>query len=200
MDRVCPNEKCTGCSACISKCPVSAIKLVDAFDKVYTEIDNKLCINCGLCKQVCATLNPVEKIEPKLWYEGWTNNKIIRESSSSGGIASELIIGFIKSGGYVCSCYFDNGLFSFHLTNNIDEARKFAGSKYVKSNMLSSFKNIEKLLNNGEKVLFVGLPCQVASIKQYINKDLQGKLYCVDLICHGTPSPKLLEMFLNTIL
>lgn len=197
MKTVCPSEKCTGCCACISKCPKSAIKLVDTYDKVYAEINTDLCVNCDLCKHICPTLNFVEKSEPIVWYEGWSNNSYVRATSSSGGIASELIEGFIEDSGYVCSCYFDKGIFGFHVTNNLTESRKFAGSKYVKSNMLSSFKCVEKLLNQGEKVMFIGLPCQVASIKRYINKDIQEKLYCVDLICHGTPSFELLKLFLH---
>ena len=197
MNSVCPSEKCTGCSACVSKCPAAAIKLVDTLDKVYTEIDSDLCVNCNLCKQVCPTINLIEKKEPIGWFEGWSNNNSIRSISSSGGIATELISGFIKSGGYVCSCVFYNGVFDFFITNNLNEAHRFAGSKYVKSNLKSSHKCVEMLLRRGEQVLFIGLPCQVASIKQYLDKDIQDNLYCVDLICHGTPSYELLKLYLH---
>jgi len=46
------------------------------------------------------------------------------------------------------------------------------------------------------KVLFVGLPCQVEAVKCYVGEKLDNSLYTVDLICHGSPSPKVLDMFL----
>lgn len=55
---------------------------------------------------------------------------------------------------------------------------------------------IKKYLKEGKRVLFVGLPCQVAAVKSYIGTVYDNNLYTVDLICHGTPSPKILEVFL----
>ena len=78
-------------------------------------------------------------------------------------------------------------------------AQKFVGSKYVKSNPIGIYSKIEEHLKAKEKVLFIGLPCQVAGLKNYIkrlDKSFQDNLYTVDLICHGTPSPRLLEQFL----
>lgn len=43
-------------------------------------------------------------------------------------------------------------------------------------------------------MLFIGLPCQVAALNNYI-KDKKN-LYTVDLICHGSPSPIILEKYL----
>jgi hypothetical protein len=100
---------------------------------------------------------------------------------------------FIKSGGYVASCQFRSGGFFFNITNDLNEIRQFAGSKYVKSNPEGIYKKIQERLKT-DKVLFVGLPCQVAGVKCYINH--HENLYTIDLICHGTPSVKLLEQFL----
>ena len=46
-------------------------------------------------------------------------------------------------------------------------------------------------------MLFLGLPCQVAAVKKYIGKKYDNLLYTVDLICHGTPSSKLLDTYLR---
>ena len=70
------------------------------------------------------------------------------------------MINFIKSGGYVASCLFKNGDFVFEITNDLNEARCFAGSKYVKSNPTGIYKKINERLKTN-KVLFIGLPCQV---------------------------------------
>jgi L-aspartate semialdehyde sulfurtransferase ferredoxin len=45
-------EKCIDCGACISLCPVEAIKI----EKDWTiEINDKLCIGCGFCNNSCPT-------------------------------------------------------------------------------------------------------------------------------------------------
>jgi hypothetical protein len=49
------------------------------------------------------------------------------------------------------------------------------------------------ILKRGQKVLFIGLPCQVSSLLNYIPQKYQDALYTVDLICHGTPSVKFLQ-------
>ena len=45
--------------------------------------------------------------------------------------------------------------------------------------------------------MFIGLPCQVAAVRNFVGEKLDQNLYTADLICHGTPSPKLLDVFLN---
>lgn len=43
----------------------------------------------------------------------------------------------------------------------------------------------------------MGVPCQVAAVKSYVGESLNKKLYTVDLICHGSPSPEILKIFLK---
>ncbi len=50
-------EKCIGCGACQSACPVEAIVLKDG----KAQIDTSKCIKCGSCQSIC----PVEAIEVK---------------------------------------------------------------------------------------------------------------------------------------
>ena len=97
--------------------------------------------------------------------------------------------------GYVAACLFKDGEFVFDITNDLDYAKNFAGSKYVKSNPVNIYSKVAKELKTGNKVLFVGLPCQVAAVKNYVKNT--DNLYTIDLICHGSPSPQLLEKFLE---
>lgn len=110
-------------------------------------------------------------------------------------MASAIELAFVNNGGTVCSCSFENGFFCFSSAQTEQEIEKFTGSKYVKSNPKGIYKKIFDLLRNGKKVLFVGLPCQVAAVKNFVGD--RKNLYTIDLICHGTPSPKILERFLN---
>jgi Na+-translocating ferredoxin:NAD+ oxidoreductase RNF subunit RnfB len=43
-------EKCTGCHICFRVCPVSAIS---GYPKEIHEIDQELCIKCGMCLEKC---------------------------------------------------------------------------------------------------------------------------------------------------
>ena len=194
MKTVCESNMCSGCMACIEKCSKDAISIVDSIQAYNAVIDEKKCINCGVCKMVCPNKTQIKKIKPIEWYQGWAREKI-RSRSSSGGAASAIIRLFIKNGGFVASCLFKDGEFVFEITNSIEEAKKFAGSRYVKSNPIGIYKKINEKLCVGEKVLFIGLPCQIAAAKK-ITKN-PDNLYTIDLICHGSPSPKILEKFLK---
>ena len=67
----------------------------------------------------------------------------------------------------------------------------FAGSKYVKVSTGVIFNKIKEKLINGDKVLFFGVPCQVAGLKLFLQNEYD-KLFTVDLICHGNQSEKTL--------
>ena len=194
MSTVCDLNMCTGCAACINVCKKNAITIIDDLTSYNAEIDPQKCVSCGLCTKVCPNKNSAILQTPKSWKEGWANNPKIRAKSSSGGIASALMYSFIKAGGYVASCKFEKGSFVFRLSNNCEEIQQFSGSKYVKSFPGTIYSDINDILKTGNKVLFIGLPCQVAAIKNVIPKNEQ--LYTVDLICHGTPSPEILKKFL----
>lgn len=194
---VCGKDACTGCMACVAVCPKNAITVKDTLSAYNAVIDEGLCINCKRCEKVCQNLHPTVKHVPIAWYEGWAKEQVIRSHASSGGIATALATGFIQNGGYVCSCVFEQGKFTFQLTNREEDIWRSMGSKYVKSNPESAYVLVREALRSGKRVLFIGLPCQVAGMKRFVGETLQEQLYTVDLICHGTPSPKVLEIFLH---
>lgn len=189
---VCELNQCNGCMACVEKCPKQSISIVDSIRALNATIDEQRCIHCNVCKMVCPRISFVKGNKPIEWKQGWAVNEI-RRKSSSGGAAFAIIKSFIEKGGYVASCLFKDGQFLFDITNDLEYAKNFSGSKYVKSNPTGIYKKIQKLLEE-KKVLFIGLPCQVAGLKNFIVK--QENLYTIDLVCHGTPSEKLLEKYL----
>lgn len=197
MITVCKENMCTGCMACVEACNKDAIKIVDNLENYNAVIEKDKCIGCGKCKHICQNNDSLELKKPLSWQQGWSESNEIRGRAASGGMASSLMEAFIeKKGGYVCGCTFFDGNFQFKIVNQISEIQCFAGSKYVKSNPEKIYKEIRNLLHNKENVLFIGLPCQVAGLKKYIGDNLEN-LYTIDLICHGTPSPKLLECYLK---
>ena len=76
------------------------------------------------------------------------------------------------------------------------EAQRFAGSKYVESDLVPAIDQIRDLLQKKTNILFIGLPCQVAAIKKLVNSD---NLYTADLICHGTPPSDYLIEYIKSL-
>ena len=195
MITVCEKGKCTGCMECIDICPKGAIQVVDSMIEYNAIIDLEKCINCNACHKACQNNHELMLVKPICWNQGWAADENIREESSSGGLATAIERAFIRNGGVVCSCTFHSGRFEFDFAETEGEVGKFLGSKYVKSNPGGIYKKVLERLKDGEKILFVGLPCQVAAAKHYTKN--HHNLYTIDLICHGTPSPKILEKFLD---
>ena len=196
MKTVCTINMCSGCMACVDVCSQNAVQIIDQLRFYNAVIDTDKCINCNACHKVCQVNKHPDFIEPSYIKQGWSKDNRIRNMSSSGGIAAALEIAFVNKGGIVYSCCFENGSFVFRSATRVDEVEKFKGSKYVKSNPMGVYKRIKADLNNKKDVMFVGLPCQVAAVLNYCrNKE---HLTVVDLICHGTPSPKVLESYLRS--
>lgn len=47
------NSNCTDCEKCVERCPAGAIIIHRDTDKIFGEIDEGLCINCGVCGRIC---------------------------------------------------------------------------------------------------------------------------------------------------
>ena len=196
MKTVCNLNQCAGCMACVDICPKQCVSIEDDIQYMNAVIDQEKCVNCNACHKVCGQNNPAELLKPLEWYQGWAKEEI-RSKSSSGGLASTLERTFIDNGGVVAACKLIEGDFKFALARTREELNGFAGSKYVKSNPIGIYRKVKSELVKGNKVLFLGLPCQVSSMKNYVGERYQDNLYTIDLICHGTPSIKILRKALK---
>ena len=193
---VCEKNRCTGCNACIQICPKGAIMLQDDCQTLNAVIDEKKCIHCNACVRACQVIQKPELQRSVEWFQGWTANNVNRELSSSGGFAYEIAKQWIADGGFVCSCIFSEGKFQYQIIKQKSELEKIRGSKYVKSELGNIYREIRTLLPH-KKVLFIGLPCHVGGLLTYLGKYKTENLVTIDLICHGTPSVKLLSLFLK---
>lgn len=194
---VCERNMCTGCGACVEICKKGSISIVDNLDSMNAVINLDQCVDCGVCFKVCPNKNHVELRNQLSWHQGWTTKKSERKKSSSGGFATALSKAFVKNGGIVCSCTFLEGDFVFKAVSTEEEVECFRGSKYVKSNPKGIYRKVKKILQEKNKVLFIGLPCQIAAVKNFVGEQNKDNLYTVDLICHGTPSVKILEKYMS---
>lgn len=189
MRKICSEDKCTGCWACINVCPKECIEMKSKqLYHLYPIINETKCINCGLCKKVCPVLNKLSFNEPIKTYAAWAKDYDEYITSTSGGIASILSKKIIQEKGIVYGCAFLPNYNVSHI--GIDELNKLPllkGSKYVQSNINYIYKEIKSKLNENIKIMFVGTPCQVAGLKSFLRKEYEN-LLTVDLICHGVPS------------
>ena len=126
-------------------------------------------------------------------WAAWRKDKAARAMSASGGLAAVISEQWVKENGVVYGAAFVKPFDFRHIRcSTIEELQRLRGSKYVQSSINGIHELIEKDLKNGRKVLFTGTPCQVAGIctrfKQY-----KSQLYCIDIICHGTPTVQTLR-------
>lgn len=184
---------CNGCHTCYSVCPKQAIKMFfNSEGFLYPQIDEGLCIKCGLCEKLCPVINPQKKDdEETLAYAVINNNEKIRLESSSGGVFTALAENVISQGGIVFGAKFNSDFNVIHgYTDSVEGLADFRGSKYVQSTIGDSYKDCKRFLEEGRNVLFSGTPCQIAGLKSFLNKEYEN-LLLVDIICHGVPSPLL---------
>lgn len=84
-------QDCCGCTACMNICPTQTItmKLDDEGFK-YPNINEKTCIECGLCQRVCAFQNGYDTKQnydkPIVYAVKHVSNKVRHESTSGGDV------------------------------------------------------------------------------------------------------------------
>ncbi len=196
--QICKSSDCTGCFACVNKCPKGCITMQeDVIGHIYPTIDDDVCINCGACVRVCPANSPVTFNTPSNTYAAYALDEDERRTSSSGGAAAEFSKAVILNGGvvYGCSSVFENELHHIRV-ETLEELTHLKGSKYVQSHINDAYKRVEEDLCADRVVLFIGTPCQVAGLKNFLCKEFLH-LITVDLICHGVPSQRLLTDHLN---
>lgn len=125
-------------------------------------------------------------------------DNLVRENSRSGGIFTALSDQFLV-GGIIYGCILDDEYNAIHVRTEDKAGRdKMRGSKYIQSEMGECLKWVKKDLDEGMKVLFSGTSCQVAGLKCYLQKEYEN-LLCIDIVCHGVPSKKVWQKYLDWI-
>lgn len=189
---------CSGCTACMNICSHNAItmeKNEEGF--LYPVRHNDICVNCGLCENICPFEHPVYKNDSPLVYAAYDKKE--RTGSSSGGIFYTIARYVINRGGIVYGAAYDDDLKVKHRSaRTIQELEALRGSKYVQSDLNDCFKQIKDELKKGTLVYFTGVGCQVAGLYAYLRKDYSN-LLTSDIVCHGVSSQHLFNMHLNYI-
>lgn len=191
-------SNCTGCHACASICPHKCIVMKEnSAGFLFPEINSIECVQCDLCEKVCPVIHEQQRSLQTLAYAVQNRNETIRDASTSGGIFSLLAENIIDQGGLVFGAAYDDNFTVRHIAiADRQELSHLRGAKYTQSVVGNSFQKVKTILNSGRKVLFSGTPCQCSGLKAFLGRDYDN-LLLVDLICHGVPSPKVWQAYID---
>ena len=198
------NKKdCCGCNACGDVCPKGAISFqTDSEGFWYPVVDAGKCVDCGLCEKVCPIINVAElkknDLPKSICYAAEHKNLEVVFDSTSGGAFTALADKMYKDGGYVGGAIYTEDFYVEHfISNDKNDLSKLRSSKYLQSNLVGFYNQVKHFLENGEKVLVCGTPCQMAALRAFLNKDYDN-LIIVDFVCRGVNSPKIWRKYLDS--
>ena len=200
LDTVIPTEKCTGCQACRQICPYNAIDMIEDEEGFLHPVKNSNCVNCGACSKICPVVNEVKRYhvldESQVYLLRHKDDEVVKHSSSGGAFTAIVQAYYDKNCIIFGAAYEENLKVVHNYIKDIKELRKFRKSKYVQSNVKDTYSEVKKFLLDRKKVIYSGTPCQIAGLKNYLAKDYEN-LLCIDLICHGVPSQKVFDKYIE---
>lgn len=129
-------------------------------------------------------------------YAGRLKNQSALMGSSSGGVFTALSDYFLERGNAVVAVIYnyDSHTAEFKMILNKEQREKAKGSKYMQSKPGNIYRETYQWLmsNPNKKLLFVGMGCQAEGFRKFSElKGIRERVYVVDIICYGSPSPKL---------
>ena len=161
------------------------------------------CIDCGLCEKTCPIINvnniATSNYVSPLCISAINKNLEIRFDSTSGGLFSALADKMYEENGYVAACaYTEKWGVKWLVSKDKENLPRLRSSKYLQSDSSGMYREILALLKRGERVLFCGLPCQVAALRSFLHGETEN-LILVDLICLYINSPLAYRKYLDTL-
>lgn len=128
-------------------------------------------------------------------YACCNKNDDLRMWSSSGAVFSALASYVLSQSGIVYGVTMSKDCYSaeYIAVTNEAELWRLRGSKYLQAKIGDSYGRVKNDLAAGKIVLFSGTGCQINGLQSFlkVSKISCEKLICVDVICHGVPSPAL---------
>lgn len=221
MNKIWKNELCTGCGACAAICPEEIIEL-DFVDKEgfyragISSDKEKECNGCGLCFQVCPAVSR-NKEDPdqdmkvanlpallewligpyKKIYTGHAADNDLRYASSSGGVATALLMHLFKKeaiqGALVASPIPGKPMrHCIYLIRNSGDSISHRGTIYCQIDYSHAWKFIQE---NQDRLAIMGQPCHLKAVDLFMAiKELDTtKILKIGLFCGGTSSYRALQ-------
>lgn len=199
MNEICEYDRCTGCGACAHICPKECIKMEsDSEGFLHPSIQTDNCVNCNRCQQVCPVLTEYSlEYDGSIAYAAINTDEKTRLESTSGGVFTLLCQWVLEKGGVVFGAAYDESFSVVHCcVEKCEDLHKLRGAKYAQSTLGDAFKQVQNYLKVGKYVLFSGTPCQIGGLIAFLG-NRHERLIMVDLICHGVPSPKVWDRYID---
>lgn len=199
-------ERCCGCAACADICPAGSISMAeDEEGFLYPSIDTATCLDCGLCRKVCAFIKAgeiSEDLQEPMVFAAKHRTDETRLQSTSGGAFTAISDSILAKGGVIYGASLGSDLRVKHeRAAEIASRDCLRGSKYAQSDAKGSYSRAASDLETGLPVMFTGLPCQLGALKEFAGltgADCEG-LLMVDLVCYGAYSVKLLKEHISNL-
>lgn len=137
-------------------------------------------------------------------YAGRAKDEHVVRNSSSGGAFTVISDLFIQNGDAVaCAIYdYERKETKFKIVTTTQGRDCARGSKYMQSKPENIFKEAFSFLkeNPDRRLLFVGMGCQADGFRQFAElKGIRERVWIIDIICHGSPSPKLWKEYAQSL-
>lgn len=142
-------------------------------------------------------------------YAAYSLNLSERLASSSGGIFSLLAKKVLLGCGviYGVAMSADCRRAEFIRVSEEAELEKLRTSKYMQAHVGNTLRQVKEDLENGLEVFFTGTCCQINALLGFLSmgkdvstvKEKYPNLSCVDVICHGVPSPALWRQYVGYV-
>lgn len=137
----------------------------------------------------------------KVYHVYSLDNKNVRLKSSSGGVFAELSHLILKKKGIVYGVAYNGVTHTAYYTSTKEiPLEKLQKSKYIAPEVQNIYKEVVKDLKENKMVLFCGLPCHIAGLKNVVKMQCSNmikNLYLVDFLCEGIPSPNVFQEYLT---
>lgn len=123
----------------------------------------------------------------------------LRLKSSSGGAFSLISQIVLAQNGVVFGASYDENLNVAHrFIEKQDELDALRRSKYVESNLGTSYSQAQSFLKQGRLVLFSGVSCQIHGLHSFLKKPYSN-LLTIEVICNSIPSSKVWDIYKESL-
>jgi coenzyme F420 hydrogenase subunit beta len=202
------NGLCVGCGVCEKACTFKAIKMIRSDDRgmVFPIVNEKICRDCRLCLDACYGFKVDHELNLRIFnnlpssivgnyigqYMGFANDPLLRFNSTSGGVATALLIHALEEklidGVIVTRMEAGNPpRAKAFIATTTEEILSAKGSKYCPVSLAECLAALE----NDKRYAVVGLPCQIYGIRklaEFSPKIRNSIRLYIGILCGGMPS------------